>query len=85
MNQVQESEAVYAEVSVPVAKEKFSIDENECYGNVRAAPLKKTVGSDGNKNVAASDGKKKFMIVIILLIVLLIFVVASCLLYTFCT
>ena len=72
MSQVEESEATYAEVSsLPMAKEKFEMEENQCYGSLKVAPKKNTMNSYGK-------GRTTAITVIFVLVVLLIVALASC-------
>ncbi len=68
MSQVEASNATYAEVSSPpMAKERFAMEENECYGGLKVPPQKNKAASDGNKNVF-----------IVVTIVMLILALAAC-------
>ena len=74
MSQVEESEAAYAEVSsAPMAKEKFDMEENKCYGGVKAASRKNAPAGVGSRSIVVA-----LTVVMALVTMLIIAVAASC-------
>ncbi len=73
MSQIQESEATYAEISpINISKERYAMEENECYGGLKVAPQRNAGNSEGNKCVTTA------LVVLMMLVVLLTLAVAAC-------
>ncbi len=80
MSQVEESVATYAEVSSPpMAKERFTMEENECYSGLKVASLKNTAASSGNKSIIIA------LVVKIVLVAIATDSCCICLLCSFCS
>ena len=71
-----ENDAVYAEVDKPHA-EKFSIDENVCYGGIKSA-LKDSTEFKGEQFSHRTHAAKVFLVLFVLVIALLLGTVCAC-------